>query len=204
MEAGCGRHADLQNKGWDWLILANTRTMAQLPLWYYLALKGERAFALMRERSRTQRNRCHDAAHCGHLQPELLDGQRMDSGHRMPDDRCRRWPSCPGSRRRTSTRPSSKCFRSSIRHYMQRYVLEALFLMGNRRWPEPYAEAVSDDYETDAAPCRALFHRNQQSPDGRCHHRDGQLYCGYHADGSWFRTFRVQPRMGGLKTSKHP
>lgn len=195
--------------GWDWPDAGEHQDrMAQLPLWYYLALKGERAFALMLGKE-------SDAAQLDAMMQRIADtfnrnfwtgSEYRTPGHPdVPDDRVQALAVVSGiaspDKYPALVKVLSQQYHATT--YMQRYVLEALFLMGE---PEMALNRMRKLYPTIMKPgCSTLYEHwdftgtSNHAWTGGAIIVMGNRLAGIMPTAPGFRTFRVQPRMGGLK-----
>lgn len=195
---------------WDWPDAGGHQDRgAQLVPWYYLAVKAECVFARMLgkladaaedeailDRIGRSYNRIYWNGSC-YMTPGRED---------VPDDRAQALAVVSGLAGKEKYSFLKKVFAEQYHAttYMQRYVLEALFLMGE---PEMALDRMRKLYPTVMKPsCSTLWeHWNHE---GTCNHAWtgagiillGQKVAGIEPTGPGFRTFRVCPQMGDLKT----
>ena len=194
---------------WDWPDAGkNQDRYAQLPLWYYLALKGQLAFAhmlyrpsdvvLLEDMMGTIARRFNE---------KYWDGTGYRTpGHEGPyDDRVQALAVVSGIAGKDKF-PALKAIFAREYHatvYMQKYVLEALFLMGEadmalQRMHKLYPTVMKDT-------CSTLW--EHWNFDGSSNHAWtgagiivlGGKVAGLEPTAPGWRRFRVAPQMGSLK-----
>ena len=195
--------------GWDWPDAGENRDrFALLAPWYYLALKGERAFA-------EQLGLSKDVEEDSRMMDTIYDSYnrlfwngkeyRTPGFEEHPDDRVQAMAVVSGLAS-PDKYPQIADILSKEYHattYMQRYVLEALFIMGK---PKEAIERMHKLYPTVMKDgCSTLWeHWNY---DGSCNHAwtGGAIIemerklAGIEPLEPGFRRFRVAPQIGPLK-----
>lgn len=196
--------------GWDWPDAGeNCDQYALLAPWYYLALKGEKAFA-------EQIGRTADAEEDGRMMSRIMErynalfwnGREYRSAGftGAPDDRVQAMAVVSGLASEDKYPALGNILKKEYHAttYMQRYVLEAMFMMGmtddaiarmHRLYPTVMKDGVSTLWE----------HWNY---DGSCNHawtggaiiEMGRKIAGVEPLEPGFRRFRVEPQMGSLKS----
>lgn len=193
---------------WDWPDAgAHQDSRAQLPLWYYLALKAERHFASMLGKQ-------DDAARIDTLMQRIAavfnrdywtgTEYRTPGWTDVPDDRVQALAVvsgvAPADRYPALVKVLDAQYHATT--YMQRYVLEALCLMGQ---PQRVLDRMRKLYPTVMKPgCSTLY--EHWNFEGTSNHAWtgaaiivlGGKIAGIEPTAPGFRTFRVQPQMGDL------
>lgn len=194
--------------GWDWPDAGEHRDRyAQLPLWYYLALKGELCFANML--GKTQ-----DAAEISSMMKNIADkfNERYWNGTEyrspqntdVPDDRVQALAVVSGIAGPDKYEAIKKVFaeRYYSTTYMFRYVLEALFKMGE---PELALDRMKKMYPTIMNDYSTLYeHWNFSGSSNHAWTGSGIILlsgkvAGIEPAAPGFRRFRVAPQMGYLR-----
>ncbi len=195
--------------GWDWPDAGeNCDAKALLPPWYYLAIKGEKAFA---EQLGKTEDILEDEAILKRIYENYNSLYWNGTEYRSadfagsPDDRVQAMAVVSGlaapDKYQAISRILSEQYHATT--YMQRYVLEALFKMGKAdeaidRMHRLYPTVMKDD-------CSTLWeHWNY---DGSCNHawtggaiiEMGRKIAGIEPLEPGFKKFSVNPRLGKLK-----
>ena len=193
---------------WDWPDAGQHQDgHAQLPLWYYLALKGERCFAALLGRT-------EDVAQIDAMMERIASVYNRDywtgtayatpGRTDVPDDRVQALAIVSGIASPDKYPALVKVFDEQYHAttYMQRYVLEALCLAGE---PERALNRMRKLYPTVMKPgCSTLY--EHWNFEGTSNHAWtgaaiivlGGKIAGIEPTAPGFRTFRVQPQMGDL------
>lgn len=195
--------------GWDWPDAGEHKDKyAQLPLWYYLALKGEAAFAGILGKS-------EEASALKGMMKNIADVFNSlywdGNGYRTPghkdvyDDRVQALAVVSGIAATDKYPAIRKIFAEQYHAttYMQRYVLEALFIMGEpemavERMKKLYPSVMKSDYST------LYEHWDYTGTDNHAWTGGGIIAMGQKIAGiepmePGFKVFSVAPQMGGLK-----
>jgi alpha-L-rhamnosidase len=194
---------------WDWPDAGKHQDRyGQLPLWYYLALKGELCFANMLGKS-------SDAAEISAMMKNIAQKfnekfwngteYRSPQNTDVPDDRVQALAVVSGIAGPEKYEAIKKVFseRYYSTTYMFRYVLEALFIMDEPslaldRMKKMYPTIMKDD-------CSTLYeHWNFSGTNNHAWTGSGVILLGGKVAGieptaPGFRRFRVAPQMGWLK-----
>ena len=195
--------------GWDWPDAgSNCDRDALLAPWYYLALKGEKVFAeklgLTADAEEDERmmKRISDRYNSIFWQG---DHYRSASFTGTPDDRVQAMAVVSGIASADKYPALAKVLTEEFHAttYMQRYVLEALFIMGRAeeavaRMHRLYPTVMKDD-------CSTLW--EHWDYDGSCNHawtggaiiEMGRKLAGIEPLEPGFKRFSVKPQMGPLK-----
>ena len=195
--------------GWDWPDSGDNRDReALLPPWYFLALKAEVEFA---RRTGREQDAVEDLVMMGRIAESYNRKYWTGSEYRSPDytdltdDRVQAMAVVSGLASEDKY-PSLVKVLSEQEHattYMHRYVLDALCLMG---YPELAQAKMHRLYPTIMRDdCTTLW--EHWNFDGSCNHPwagcgaivMGRRFAGITPEEPGYKTFRLAPRMGGLK-----
>lgn len=194
---------------WDWPDAGeHCDRQALLHPWYYLALKGELAFA-------QQLGKADDASQIEGMMTKLGESfnriywngneYRTPGYEDVPDDRVQAMAVVSGlasaDKYPQLTRVLAEQFHATT--YMQRYVIEALYMMGQ---PQLAIDRMHKLYPTVMKPeCSTLW--EHWDYDGTCNHawtggaiiEMGRKMAGIEPLEPGFRRFSIDPQMGPLK-----
>lgn len=194
---------------WDWPDAgAHQDPVGQLHMWYYLALKAEAAFA-------RHLGKADDVAKCEAMMQRIADKFNTDwwtgAGYKTPghtdvtDDRVQALAVVAGIVPPERYPAILKVFAEEYHAttYMQRYVLEALCLMGR---PDLAQERMHKLYPTVMTPGGTTLWEHWNF-DGTNNHAwtggavtvMGEYFAGIKPTAPGYKTFEVAPQMGSLK-----
>lgn len=194
---------------WDWPDAGSHQdALGQLPLWYYLALKGEREMALrLGKEADAEQIRAMMEQIAAVFNERWWDGTAYRTpGHPdVPDDRVQALAVVSGivpeDRYPALLKVFSEQYHATT--YMQRYVLEALCIMGRADLAQ---ERMHKLYPTVMAPGGTTLWEHWNF-DGTNNHAwtggavtvMGEYFAGVRPTAPGFKSFVVDPRMGRLR-----